>query len=144
MFTAKELQQYSQLRRVLQMYAEDLPEDQAREVATVYPQYEPGRAYKAGQYITNGTDSNGDPMLYKVNQAHTSQEDWTPESNPALYTCVTMTTGGHPVWAQPTGAHDAYNTGDVVEYKGTLYRSKIDGNVWSPEAYPDGWEAVDD
>ena len=29
-----------------------------------------------------------------------------------------------------------------VMYKGVLYRSKINGNVWSPEAYPDAWEVV--
>lgn len=38
-----------------------------------------------------------------------------------------------------TGAHDAYNTGDIVDYNGTLYQSTIDGNVWSPDAYPAGW-----
>ena len=46
----------------------------------------------------------------------------------------------YPEWVQPTGSHDAYNTGDIVDYNGTLYRSLIDGNVWSPEDYPQGWE----
>ena len=46
-----------------------------------------------------------------------------------------------PEWVQPTGAHDCYNTGDKVTYNGQHYVSKIDGNVWSPEAYPAGWEA---
>lgn len=45
-----------------------------------------------------------------------------------------------PAWVQPTGAHDCYNTGDKVTYNGQHYVSKIDGNVWSPEAYPQGWE----
>lgn len=140
MFTKNDLQAAEQLRRALQLFAGTLPEEQAREVATVYPRYEPGRAYEAGQYITDGTDENGDPLLYKVNQAHTSQEDWPPAGNPALYTCISLTPGGYPIWAQPTGAQDAYNTGDIVSYNGTLYRSKIDGNVWEPDAYPDGWE----
>lgn len=48
-----------------------------------------------------------------------------------------------PAWVQPTGAHDAYNTGDKVTYNGQHYVSKLAGNVWSPEAYPQGWEAVD-
>lgn len=48
-----------------------------------------------------------------------------------------------PEWVQPTGAHDAYNTGDKVSFNGKHYTSKIDGNTWSPEAYPDGWEAVE-
>ena len=47
-----------------------------------------------------------------------------------------------PEWVQPTGAHDCYNTGDKVTYNGQHYVSKIDGNVWSPDAYPSGWEAV--
>ena len=46
-----------------------------------------------------------------------------------------------PAWVQPTGAHDCYNTGDKVTYNGQHYVSKLDGNVWSPEAYPQGWEA---
>ena len=28
----------------------------------------------------------------------------------------------------------------IVDYNGMLYKSLIDGNVWSPEAYPQGWE----
>ena len=46
-------------------------------------------------------------------------------------------------WNQPTGAHDAYNTGDIVNYNGTLYKSLIDGNVWAPDAYPAGWEVYE-
>ncbi len=35
---------------------------------------------------------------------------------------------------------EPYNTGDIVNYNGTLYKSLIDGNVWAPDAYPAGWE----
>ena len=48
----------------------------------------------------------------------------------------------YPEWVQPTGAHDAYNTGDRVTYNGRVYESTMDGNVWAPDAYPQGWEAV--
>ena len=48
-----------------------------------------------------------------------------------------------PAWVQPTGAHDCYNTGDKVTYNGKHYVSKIAGNVWSPDAYPAGWEVYD-
>ena len=47
-----------------------------------------------------------------------------------------------PEWIQPTGGHDAYNTGDRVTFEGAEYVSKIDGNTWSPTAYPAGWELV--
>ena len=35
-----------------------------------------------------------------------------------------------------------YNTGDCCTEGGAAWRSTIDGNVWSPSAYPQGWEAV--
>ena len=45
-----------------------------------------------------------------------------------------------PEWVQPTGGHDAYQTGDHVMFEGQEYKSLIDGNTWSPTAYPQGWE----
>ena len=46
----------------------------------------------------------------------------------------------YPDFVQPTGAHDAYQTGDIVKYNGQLYESTIDNNVWSPDTYPQGWK----
>lgn len=48
--------------------------------------------------------------------------------------------GGVPEWVQPTGAHDAYNTGDHVMFDGAEYVALQDGLVWSPADYPAGWE----
>ena len=50
--------------------------------------------------------------------------------------------GATPEWVQPTGAHDAYQTGDHVMFEGAEYVSLIDGNTWSPTAYPEGWEQI--
>lgn len=49
----------------------------------------------------------------------------------------------YPDFIQPTGAHDAYNIGDIVKYNGILYRSLINGNVYSPDTYPAGWEVYE-
>lgn len=46
-------------------------------------------------------------------------------------------------YVQPSGAHDAYNTGDKVTYNGKHYICKMDGCVWNPEEYPQGWEVVE-
>ena len=134
------LQAAEQLRKALQMYAATLTDEQAMEVATIYPVWETGRAYAVDDIVSYGTNSVGDPQLYRVVQAHTSQADWAPDSVPALYDAFGLDDTGYPVWSQPTGAHDAYNAGDIVSYNGTLYRSLIDGNAWSPDAYPAGWE----
>ena len=42
---------------------------------------------------------------------------------------------------QPTGAHDTYMKGEVCLWTdGTVKRSKVNDNAYSPEDYPDNWE----
>lgn len=68
--------------------------------------------------------------------------DWNVHA-PGVSGWREVTEGDAPAaWVQPTGAHDAYQTGDIVSFEGRVYRSTIDGNVWSPSAYPRGWEKV--
>ena len=133
------LQAAEQLRKALQILAATLTDEQAMAVATVYPAWTANTAYAVGDIISYGTNGVGDPQLYKVVQAHTSQAQWTPDTAPSLYDAFGLDESGYPLWAQPSGAHDAYNVGDIVNYNGTLYKSTINGNVWSPDVYPAGW-----
>ena len=48
----------------------------------------------------------------------------------------------YPEYVAPSGAHDAYNTGDKVTYNGKKYICKMNGCVWAPDVYPAGWEEV--
>lgn len=96
----------------------------------LFPAWVVSKSYAVGdraQY--NGT-------LYKCIQAHTSQSDWMPDATPALWKTVSV--DEYPEWVQPTGAHDAYNTGDKVTYNGKRYVCKSDGNVYAPDVY--GWQ----
>ena len=136
------LQAAEQFRKAMQMFAASLDDERALEIATIYDAWAPNKSYSVGEFITYGQNGVGDPQLYKVVQAHTSQNDWTPDAVPALYTAIGLDDNGYPVWSQPTGAHDAYNVGDVVDYNGTLYESVINGNVYSPDAYPAGWKTL--
>lgn len=131
-----------QLRRAIQLLINTLDEDTALEVATVYPTWKINTYYAKGQIISYGTNSVGDPQLYKVITGHTSQADWTPDTAASLFSAFGLDDDGYVIWAQPSGAHDAYKKGDIVNYKGTLYESLIDGNVWSPDVYAAGWELV--
>lgn len=133
------LQMAEQYFRALQMFAQSLEEEKATEVAYMYDPWELGKSYAVGEFLTYGVNGVGDPQLYKVVQAHTSQADWRPDVTPALYVAIGLDEHGYPVWSQPTGAHDAYNKGDIVNYNGALYQSLIDGNVYSPLDYPAGW-----
>lgn len=107
-------------------------DEDALESIELFPKWEAGIAVAIGErYQYNG-------KLYKVIQAHTTQADWTPDITPALFTEVSL--DEFPEWVQPTGAQDAYNKGDKVSFEGKHYMSLIDGNIWSPAAYPAGWE----
>lgn len=107
-------------------------DEDALESIELFPRWEAGIAVATGErYQYNG-------KLYKVIQAHTTQADWTPDITPALFKEVSL--DEFPEWVQPTGAHDAYNKGDKVTFEGKHYMSLIDGNIWSPAAYPAGWE----
>ena len=76
--------------------------------------------------------------IYRVNQDHTTQDDWTPDITPALYTKISLEE--QPEWVQPTGSHDAYNAGDKCSHNSKHWMSNLDGNVWEPGIY--GWSEV--
>ena len=121
------------VRAAMDLAGAQLNDVVALDATAIYPTWEIGKAYSVGDRVRHGE------FLYRVVQAHTSQADWTPDVVPALW--VKISTEEWPEWVQPTGAHDAYNTGDKVTYNGKRYVSRIDANVYSPEAYPAGWEA---
>ena len=82
-------------------------------------------------------------VLYKVLQNHTSQEGWTPTSAPSLFAKVLTSEGEILDWEQPDSTNP-YMKGDKVKFNGKIYESVIDNNVWSPEAYPQGWKEVEE
>ena len=144
MFTTKEA---LEMRKALQMFLGTLDVDTSAadmmEVASMFPSYEVGRAYKTKDVFSYGVNGVGDPQLYQVLQDHTSAAECTPDTATSLYKQIGVTEEGYPEWVQPLGASDAYNTGDIVSYNGVLYQSTIDGNVWAPDAYPAGWTLVE-
>ena len=119
-----------QLRQLIERIAVTLDDETALTGVELFPMWAIGRAYATGDRAQYGG------TLYKCVQAHTSQSDWTPDATPALWVVVSI--DEYPEWVQPTGAHDAYNTGDKVSYNGKHYVCTIDGNAYAPDVY--GWK----
>ena len=120
------------LRPYIEKAAISLTDEDALQAVELFPQWVVEHAYVVGERL----QYNG--VLYRVVQAHTSQADWTPDITPALFVVVSL--DEWPEFVQPTGSHDAYNKGDKVTFEGKHYISLIDGNVYSPTAYPAGWQ----
>lgn len=122
------------IREMIEKAAISLDDGDALEAVDLFPAWAEGKTYAIGDRVRYGD------LLYKCVQQHVSQADWTPDATPALWTEVAKP-GEIPVWKQPTGAQDAYNTGDRVHYPdadGPVYVSTVDNNVWAPGVY--GWE----
>lgn len=77
--------------------------------------------------------------LYRCEQLHTSQDDWTPDVVPALWTKISIEE--YPEWVQPTGAQDAYMMGDKVTYKNRRWVCDYDNNIYAPDVW--GWHEVE-
>lgn len=126
------------LRALLVKASASLSDEDALEAVELFEVWAADTEYTVDQRVRHGD------KLYRCVQSHTSQSGWEPDKTPALWTEVAKP-GEIPVWKQPTGAQDAYNKGDKVHYPDVdspVYVSTIDNNVWSPDAYPQGWEVV--
>ena len=121
-------------RKRIEQAAESLDDETALTTPELFPHWKPGMDAKLDERMFYYN------KLYRVVQPHTTQEGWEPDKTPALFTEVAKP-GEIPVWKQPTGVQDAYQTGDKVYYpnKGdTIYVSIVDNNVWEPGVY--GWD----
>ena len=97
-----------------------------------YPEWAAGVDYATGYKVQYGG------KLYKCLQAHTAQADWNPVDAPSLWAEVLAGQDGTAIgeWVQPDSTNP-YMRGDKVNYKGKLYESEVDNNVWEPGVY--GW-----
>ena len=124
------------LREMMHKAATSLPDEDALEAKELFPYWKGGVAYEKGVRVRYAD------VLYRCEQAHTSQSDWTPDETPALWTEVAEP-GEIPVWKQPTGAQDSYMTGDKVHYptkEDDIYESTMDYNTYAPDVY--GWRKL--
>ena len=128
------LQHARHLRSLIEQAAISLTDEDALTGVELFPAWVTDKAYEVNERIRYGE------TLYRCVQAHTSQASWTPDLTPALWTPVSIEEW--PEWVRPSGVQDAYNSGDKVTYNGLHYICLIDGNVWSPDEYPQGWEEV--
>lgn len=129
-----------QLRAVIEGLAVNLDDTAAIESPELFPNWKVDTQYAVGDRVRY------EGVLYKVLQAHTSQAEWTPDVAVSLFAKVLNPEGEIPVWEQPDSTN-AYMTGDKVHYptiEDPIYESTIDNNVWSPEAYPQGWQLVEE
>lgn len=127
-------EQAEQLRKLLENQTANMADEQILKYPDFVEKWEAGKTYAVGKRLEyNGT-------IYKVLQAHTSQETWTPTDAPSLFAKVLIPNADTiPEWEQPDSTNP-YAKGDKVTHNGKTWQSTTDNNVWEPGVY--GWEEV--
>lgn len=121
-----------EIRKRIESAASLQTDESALDSKWMYPEWATDTAYAIGDRVRYVD------KLYKCNIAHTSQDDWKPDTQSALWSEVSIEEWAE--WKQPTGAHDAYNAGDKCSYKGKHYICDVNGNVYAPDVY--GWSVA--
>ena len=127
------------LRAYIEKAAISLTDEDALEAVELFPNWTPDNTIT--YHVDDRVQYEG--ILYKCLQEHVPQEAWTPVAAPSLWTKV-LIPDVHtvPEWEQP-GANNGYSIGDKVSFEGHIYQSLINNNVWSPSAYPAGWQLIE-
>lgn len=121
-----------QLRRMIEKASASLSDGDAYGVPELFPSWASGVFYTVNDRIRY------EGILYKVLQNHTSQDNWTPDVTPALWTVVSL--DEFPEWVQPTGAQDAYRFGYKVSHNDKHWVNTLDYNTYEPGVY--GWDEI--
>ena len=106
-------------------------------MACLYREWEVGATFKRWERFRY---KDG---FFKALHDCTGEEDKKPDETPSLYSVISDPAEEWPEFRQPTGAHDVYNTGDKVTFKGEHYTCQRDNVAHSPEALPDAWEKAE-
>lgn len=122
-------------RRQMVDGAKDLSDTEALKVPMLYDRWQAGTDYEISLRLYY------EDKLYKVLQAHTSHEAYTPDIAVSLYAEVLIPDPSViPEWVQP-GSTNPYMMGDKVRHNGHIWISTMDYNVFEPGVA--GWEVVE-
>lgn len=127
-------EQARQMRKLLEGQTDAMTDEEILNYPDFVEKWKSDKTYSAGKRLEyNGT-------IYKVLQDHTSQDDWTPDTAPSLFTKVLIPDENIiPEWEQPDSTNP-YMAGDKVTHNGKTWESLVDNNVWEPGVY--GWTEV--
>ena len=122
------------LALALERLREEVDDSIASEAADAYPTLKGDN-----RLISAGTRINHNGSLKRAAVDLWDRTENNPDNAPSLWEDISYRDGIRiiPETISQTGA---FMKGDYGWWKEELYISVIDSNVWSPDAYPDGWE----
>ena len=126
--------QAMRLRAILEEAAAAMDDKTVSEAAMLLPALR-----RDGSLVKAGTRVNWGGTVKRAAVDLWDTADNTPDAAPALWEDIDYRQGIRIIPAVIT-AGTAFAKGEQGWWGDRLYTSNQDGNVWTPEAYPAGWE----
>lgn len=109
--------------------------------ASIMPQlYE--KLKEDGALIKSGTRINWNNTLKRATIDLWDRQEYNPENAPTLWEDI-MYKAGIRIIPEVITAGTAFTKDERGWWNDSLYKSLVDANVWTPDAYADGWELVE-
>lgn len=112
----------------------DIADATASRMAEYFPELTGG-----GGLITAGTRINWKDGLKRAAVDLWDTPENAPDAAPGLWEDIGYKDGARII-PETITAGTAFALDELGWWGGTLYRSKLDANVWTPEQNPEGWE----
>lgn len=124
------------LRAIVEQAATSLDDKTASEGATLFP-----RLKQDGSLVRAGTRINWHGTIKRAANDLWDTEANNPDNAPTLWEDIAYKQG-YRIIPETITAGTAFAKDECGWWGETLYKSLIDANVYTPAAYPAGWEVV--
>lgn len=95
-----------------------------------------------GSLVSNGTRITFDGKLYRAAVDLWDTEQNNPANAPTLWEEL-LYREGYRIIPETITVGLAFSAGEIGWWGDTLYRSKVDNNVYTPDQYAANWEVVE-
>ena len=96
---------------------------------------------KDGSLVSAGTRINWNGTLKRASVDIWDTESNNPDNAPTLWEDIAYR-DGFRIIPEVITATLAFSEGECGWWEDKLYRSKVNGNVYTPAVYPDNWDSV--
>lgn len=93
----------------------------------------------SGETVESGARIRWNGQLKRAVVTLWDREDQNPENAPELWEDIAYVDGVRRI-PETITAGQAFAKGELGWWKGEILESLMDGNVWPPEVYADGWK----
>ena len=127
-------EQAYKLRAILEKAAQGLEDKEASEAPSFFP-----RLKEDGSLVKAGTKINWNGSVKRAATDLWDRADNNPDHAPTLWEDIGYK-DGYRIIPETITVGTAFDRGEYGWWNGELYQSLHDSNVWTPDAYPEGWE----